>query len=485
MLSPNRLVSATINLSPLAAAGRNFGILNIAGDSNVISGLERIRSYTNLTDVATDFGTSAPEYLAALLYFGQSPKPATLNISRWLRTATAGLAISTTLSASDQLLANFTAITAGTLNLSVDGSAKTLTGINLSTATNLNMVAALITTALSAYATCVWTGTKFQIISATTGASSTVTASTGTVATLLKMTTAQSPTIVPGYIAETALACANALVGFSPAWYGLTFASSVMPSTSDYLAVAGYIEALSISRMFGVSTIDTAVLDNTQSTDIASQLMALGYKHTFVQYSSANPYSCASMFGRAFAVDFTANRSTITLMYKQEPGIVAENITNTQADTLLAKRCNAFVGYVNSTNIIQYGVMSGPAYFDEIHGLDWFQDSVQTAGYNLLYTSLTKIPQTDSGVSQIIAAVAGVCEAAVNNGLVAPGTWTADGFGQLATGQFMKTGYYIYAASVATQSDADRAARKSPPIQVALKLAGAIHTINMLINVNR
>lgn len=484
MLSPNRLVSATINLAPLAAAGRNFGILNIAGDSPVIHGIERSRDYIQLSDVATDFGTAAPEYLAALLYFGQSPKPAKLTISRWLRIDTKAILQGGILTASDQLLANFTAITAGTLSLTIDGTAKNLTGLNFSTAANLNAVAAIVQTALGG-PLFTWSGTYFKLVSTTTGITSSVTAATGTTASLFKLDVAHSPQVIPGFAAETALACANALVNKSSAWYGLTFASSVMPVSADYVSIAGYIEALSISRMLGVSTIDTSVLDNTVTSDIASQLVALAYKQTFVQYSSANPYSAASMFGRAFSVDFTASRSTITLMYKQEPGIVAENLSETQANTLQTKRCNAFVGYVNSTNILQYGVMSGPAYFDEIHGLDWFQDTVQTAAYNLLYTSGTKIPQTDSGVAQIITAVAAVCEQSVANGLVAPGTWTADGFGQLATGQFLKTGYYIYAPSVALQSDADRAARKSPTIQVALKLAGAIHTVNMLVNVNR
>ncbi len=89
-LSVSRLVRVTVNLSPLAAARRSFGILMIAGDSNVISPLERFRTYTTLEGVAADFGVDAPEYQAAALYFGQTPKPDTLMIGRWVRTASAG-----------------------------------------------------------------------------------------------------------------------------------------------------------------------------------------------------------------------------------------------------------------------------------------------------------------------------------------------------------------------------------------------------------
>ena len=80
-LSVSRLVNVTVNLSPIAAQRRGFGTLMIAGDSNVIDGLERYRSYTDIESVANDFGTSAPEYEAAVLYFGQSPKPKNLMIS--------------------------------------------------------------------------------------------------------------------------------------------------------------------------------------------------------------------------------------------------------------------------------------------------------------------------------------------------------------------------------------------------------------------
>jgi hypothetical protein len=172
-------------------------------------------------------------------------------------------------------------------------------------------------------------------------------------------------------------------------------------------------------------------------------------------------------------------------MYKQQPSVTPEDLTTTQANVLKDKRCNVFVKYVNDTSIIQYGTMSGPAWFDEIHGLDWFQDAVQTACYNLLYTSTTKIPQTDAGVNQFVNAIAAACDQGVTNGLIAPGTWNADGFGQLARGQYLKEGYYIYAQPIALQAQSDRDLRVAPPIQVAIKLAGAIQELDILVSVNR
>ena len=141
--------------------------------------------------------------------------------------------------------------------------------------------------------------------------------------------------------------------------------------------------------------------------------------------------------------------------------------------------------YDNETAIFQEGVMSGPAYFDEIHGLDWLQNAIQSETWNLLYQSKTKIPQTDAGANQIITCIEAVLGEAVNNGLVAPGTWNADGFGLLERGDYLDKGYYVYTTPVAEQAQSEREQRKCPPIQIAAKLAGAIHFVDVQIDVNR
>jgi len=487
-LNVGRLVSVTVNLAPLAAARRGFGTLLVAGDSNVIDGVERFRTYTDLESVAGDFGTSAPEYLAASLYFGQSPRPQQMMVGRWLRTATAALLKGGILTTAEQSLATWTGITTGSFKVTIDGTEKTVTGLDFSAVTNLNGVASEINTELTG-GTVSWDGSRFTVTSSTTGVSSTIgfasAAATGTdISGLLKLTSATALAPVPGFAAETPVEAAAAFANQSGMWYGLTFAASTMPTDDQTVAVGQFIEGASISRIFGVTETDTRVLDASYTNDLASRFKALNYKRTCVQYSP-NKYAIASLMGRAFSVNFAANRSTITLMYKLEPGVVAELITETQALTLKDKRCNVFVRYQNDTAIIQYGVMSGQAYFDEIHGLDWFADALQTAEYNLLYQSKTKIPQTDAGQNQLVTVAANVCQEAINNGLIAPGQWNADGFGQIERGDFLTEGFYIYTPPMASQDQSIREQRIAPPIQIALKLAGAIHEIDCIVDVNR
>ena len=46
-----------------------------------------------------------------------------------------------------------------------------------------------------------------------------------------------------------------------------------------------------------------------------------------------------------------------------------------------------------------------------------------------------------------------------------------------------QAGFYVYTSPVSAQSQADRAARKAPPMQIAGKLAGAVHTANVVVNI--
>lgn len=276
----------------------------------------------------------------------------------------------------------------------------------------------------------------------------------------------------------------NACLGFTN-WYGLGVTYDADRKDDDLLPVCAAIEASNVSRILAVTTKNTDALLAAVNTDIASKVKAAKYSRTFVQYSSSSNYAAVSAFGRAFTVDFTGNNTTITLKFKQEPGITYETLTTTQAAALDAKNCNVYVYYANDTAILQQGVMGNGDFFDERHGLDWLQNYVQTNLFNLLYTSGTKVPQTDAGNTRIMANVEASMDQAVDNGLIAPGVWNGGQIGQLSPGDTLTKGYYVYMAAISSQAQADREARKSVPVQVACKLAGAIHYASVQINVMR
>lgn len=485
-LSPSRNVSVTVNLGQTAVQERDFGASLIIGSSGFIPMTERIRLYNDITSLGVDAGLNSPEYAAGALHFNQIPKPTELYVGQWAKTATAARLIGAPLTVAEQAIANFTAITAGAMTVTIDGTAVPLTAINLSAAANLNAVAGIISAALTTHGTANWnpTTSSFTIVSSTTGVTSSVVAVPDTpLSALLNFRTVDSPTIVGGYAAETPLSALVALADKSGAWYSSEFVDASL-TPAQHVANAGFIEAADPTRVYGYTTQDPQEIVPGQTTSIGYQLAQLGYDHTFGQYSSTNPYAAVSMFARASTVDFDGSNTTITLKFKNEPGIVPENLATSQANALDGNELNVFVQYTNDTSILEQGTMASGAFFDEIQGIDWLSNAIQVGVYNELRSN-PKIPQTNAGVNVLITAINKVCSQGVTNGLIAPGVWTLAGFGNLNQGDTLSSGYYTYAPDIATQSQADREARKAPPIQVAVKLAGAIHSVAINITVNR
>jgi hypothetical protein len=96
-----------------------------------------------------------------------------------------------------------------------------------------------------------------------------------------------------------------------------------------------------------------------------------------------------------------------------------------------------------------------------------------------------KIPQTNAGVHILVTTAEGGLSQGVSNGLMAPGMWNAPGFGTLQDGDYLAKGWFSYANNVDDQDQVDREQRIAPLIQIAAKLAGAVHKSDVLINVNR
>ena len=260
-LPTSRLINATWSLSAAAASYANINTLLIVGDSNVIDTVQRIRSYEDLDAVGADFGSTAPEYLAAELFFEQQPTPEQLYIGRWARTATPGSLMGADLTTPQQALSNFTAVTAGGFKVQVDAaSTPVAVSVKLSTATSLSQVASLISTALTAAsigAVCTWNGSQFVLTSNTTGINSKVSfltpPATGTdISGLLQGNAASGGYVVAGVAPEAALTAVEALDAVPTYWYSLTWACATMPQDSDYESVAAYIQTT--DHLHGVTT---------------------------------------------------------------------------------------------------------------------------------------------------------------------------------------------------------------------------------------
>ena len=70
-------------------------------------------------------------------------------------------------------------------------------------------------------------------------------------------------------------------------------------------------------------------------------------------------------------------------------------------------------------------------------------------------------------------------------GFIAPGQWNGSACLTLKTGDYLQQGYVVLSEAIDDQDQADRDARKAPPIYVCTKLAGAIESVIIQVNVNR
>jgi Protein of unknown function (DUF3383) len=503
----SRLINIGVVITPQLVQGQSLSTGLVLGTSTVIDTVSRMRTYNTLAAVGVDFGTVAQEYLAAQVWFGQSPQPQSLNIGRWCQAAAAGRLLCAGLTAANSLISAWTSINAGSFKLGVDGGATTnVPAMNFTGATTLNGVAAIMQTAIQglggsyAAVTCIYNSVynRFEITSGTTGSASAVSfATAGTTGTDISGQMGGLVTsggyVANGVAAESALAAVLLFDNqFGGQWYNLFIPSAV---DSDHTAIAPYIDADVIAHFYWVNTQEQQVLTTGDTTHIGYLLQQLQSQHTAWQYSSTSLYAVWSMAARISTTNYAGSNTCISLMYKTEPGIAAETLTTSQINALESYNGNVFVNYQGNTlingqavqtpvPILEPGVCPSGQFIDTIQGVDAFRIQAQTNLFNILFGTPTKIPQTDPGINTLENGVESACSQFIINGLGAPGTWNSNGFGQLTPGQFLDKGYYIYAQPIALQAPSQRAARIAPPIQVAFKLAGAVDTVSGTFFVN-
>lgn len=193
----------------------------------------------------------------------------------------------------------------------------------------------------------------------------------------------------------------------------------------------------------------------------------------------------AGYASRALSVDFNGSNTTITMNLKDIIGSIADpNMTQTYQDQCTTCGADTYPSIQGIPKVLCSGANH---FYDQVYNLGWFVGAIEVAIFNFLAQSSTKVPQTEAGMTAFKAALRRVCNQAVANGYVAPGTWNSpDTFGNLSDfiANVLQVGFYIYSAPLALQAQADRQARNAPLTQIAIKEAGAIQHANILVYVN-
>lgn len=485
-LNISRIVDVNISVSPLALQRAGFGVLNIVGISDVIPLSERVREYNSIDDVAADFSTSDEEYIAAGIYFSQTPQPTTLYISRRADSAYSAELLGG--ANAEDTVATWAAISDGAFDIDVDTVEENVTACDFSAVVDMDDVAAEIGSNFTG--TCTWDedNTRFILRTASTGATASISfanapASGTDISGLMDALSTDGGTVSDGVDAETISESLSAIEAINSKWYGLSFTSEVRDDSQtsagtidDVLDAAAWCEAR--IKLFANNSSDRNTLVSGNTSNISYQLSQLGYARTFTVFND-DDYPAISTFARGASVDFNGTDTTITYKFKQLPGVDASDLSASQATAVSDANSNYYAEFGtqlsgDTVSILSEGVVASGVFIDEVIGLDALENYIQTDIFNYLYQSATKIPQTDEGVAGISQKLEEVLKQFINNGFAAPGNVDIDG-----EDVFLDQGYLIITGLVENQSQADREARKAPPIGFILKGAGAIHSVTI------
>ena len=263
--------------------------------------------------------------------------------------------------------------------------------------------------------------------------------------------------------------------------------TDVVANSTTVNAVAAQVQAMNKMVFFGQKDATTV----TPTTGLASTIAAANYYKTrmllyvgnSVDYDAYN--MAAAYASRALSTDFSGSNTTQTMHMKDLTGIVADTaMTQTILNNCITAGAD---NYSSFQGVPKTFCTSGNKFFDDVYNQCWFTGALEVAGFNYLATTSSKIPQSEQGISGLKGAYRQVLEQGLSNQYLAPGSWTSpDTFGNLADFErnILERGYYIYSLPVNSQSPTDRAARKSPLIQISAKCAGAVHSSSVIIYVN-
>lgn len=278
---------------------------------------------------------------------------------------------------------------------------------------------------------------------------------------------------------ETAVEAVTACREANSEWYACSVCGV---EKADIMAVAAYIDSASPESVYFATTNDSDILASTAG-NVLETLKKNGVHRTLMQYSSTEDAAVAIM-GYAMAANTQTSGSAYTLKYKSEVGVPTENLTSTQVTIIKNNNGNIYLNRGTVYNLFEDGITCDGTHFDEIINLDVLTNNIQTAVINALAAS-AKIPQTDPGMDLLLNYITEPLEKARTVGFIAPGVWNTASILTVQTGDTLPRGYIILAGTIDSQSQADREARKSPPIYILIKSSGSIENVAIKLFVNR
>lgn len=426
MADINDIVNVVISNNTTAITVAGFSLPLFLGLGKGFT--QRYKEYGSLAEVGVDFASTSNEYIAAERFFGQEESINKIAIGR-----------------QDSTIVTYTPTVVNSATYSV-----TLNGVLFSYISDSSATAAEIVTGLSA---AINGGSEPVTASGTT--TLILTADVGGVPFSVKETT----NLVPVYsTTETITDALTAVQAESNDFYGI-----VLHSQTKANQLLGAAWAQANDKLFGTSSTDTNIINQTEASDttsIATALKANSYGRTFLFYSAeAAKYPEAGLFGSQLALP----AGQATWNFKTIVGVASDNLTTAQRANAMAKFCNIYVprNGVNSTEEGRTSTAGG--YIDTVRNLDQFKSDIQVDLFSLLVNN-DKLAYEDADIAVVEGALRARAQKAVDAKILAS-----------------DPAPIIIVPKAADVSVNDRAIRLLPDIKVQCRVAGALHYLDILI----
>ena len=462
---------------------------------NFAPGNNRVKTYMTFDSVTADTGWTPADtgYWAAKAFFDQSVRPPRFAVGRVFEDPVSAQLMAGVITSFTSL----SSVTDGSFAVDLTDSGGVVAnievaGINLSAATNLQSVAAAVNAAIvasghsSLIAAEVAYGGRMVISDRTGGTAISYAgaATTGTdVSVLLNLTQlrgaqkwdAYTPSSLVGEIQNISLA---ARAGGFPVYAWALDAQ--YRDTADQRTVSDWAETQNWKAWALQCTNSPTAYDSADTTNIGFYCMNLAYKATSVVFSDTpQQYPEIAYATQPLAVNYGIRDSVITACFKDASGISPAQIDVTKHDILTSRRINMFVRVGNNARTYRYGMQSAPSWWtDSYTGACNFREELQVAVCNVLYRN-KKVPYTTRGQNLIVSAMAGICERYVYNGYLADrdirDITNENGFATLKA-------YAINPTPIYMATDTERATRTLPGINLTIYEAGAIHHVNIMVD---
>lgn len=493
-MSLSQIINVNISRQTTAVSVAGFGIpmflaeADLGSGGSLPTGRPRIATYTDSTDVGTDWGTNSPAHLAAVAFFSQNPSIPTFKVGAYYSANTGGGAdTAAVLTGANVPAGNVTTLEnngVGTFSITINGSDIEVSPDFTGDATVADLAATL--DALPELSTVNVTESAGSIVITTVATGSGATLgfafsddAAGT-ASLLGLLANSGGNIVQGTgIDGTITDAVIAIEQEDSDWYvGTCYArGAVAGQLADQKEFALSVAGLSNPKLVFTASANQENYANGDggTNDVATALgnndrIVVFYHDAAIATTSGTPYAggIENPFPEcAFAgYNLPFDAGSATWAYLQLNGVsAAQNEAGTrrlnqgELDALFAKNCNT-TELVAGVTVTREGKVTSGEWIDIIRGVDNMDEDITKALFQLLVQQQGgKVPFTNAGMNQIKNVIEGQLQVYVNRGFI--------------------VNNFVVTVPDANYAGHDRPNRTVNDVKFVAQLQGAVHSINV------